>query len=131
MTIDPEVWKFVGLLLVNIPIWYVMRANLKKTESGAYSELMAALRTSGQTIDDLFKQLSEVPALQRQVGELREELRKRDLTIEAQNDVIREQNLGIGQLMAQLVNARIAPAWKPRDVLATIPPKNKAKRQGG
>ena len=63
--------------------------------------------------------------LEKEMEELREELRKRDITIEAQNDVIREQNLGIGQLVAQLVNARMTPAWKPKDVLATIPPINK------
>jgi hypothetical protein len=63
--------------------------------------------------------------LEREMSELREELRKRDAIIETQNDVIRDQNFGIGQLLNQLGNARMTPAWKPKDALATLPPTNK------
>jgi hypothetical protein len=57
--------------------------------------------------------------------ELREELRNRDMTIEAQNEVIREQNIGVGLLITQLVNARMVPSWKPKEsTVATLKPHN-------
>jgi hypothetical protein len=100
MTIDPIASQIIIALIINLPIWYLMRANFRKTNTDAYESLSAALQTSGQTIDDLFKMLAEVPAMKNQLDDMAEE--------------IEDLRLGVGILTAQLVKHRLEPEWKPK-----------------
>jgi transposase len=118
MTLDPIAAQIILAIMVNAPIWYLMRANFRKTNTDAYDSLSNALQTSGKTIDDLFRMLAEVPKLQQQVAELREELERRD-------EIIESQNVGIGILLSQIGDARMTPRWRPLTAQDTRPIKNK------
>jgi hypothetical protein len=100
MTIDPVAAQIILAIIVNIPIWVLMRANFRKANTDAYESLATALHTSGQTIDDLFKQLAEVPALKAQLD-----------AVEAE---IEDLRLGVGILTTQLLKRNIEPEWHPR-----------------
>jgi len=116
MNIDPIAAQLIMALLINIPIWYVMRGNLRKTNTDAYETLLAALRTSGQTIDDLFKMLAEVPQLKSQLDDMQDEL-----------DDLR---LGVGILTTQLLKRNIQPDWRPRAVKKDKPAAHPTKSSG-
>jgi hypothetical protein len=102
MTIDPISAQIILAIIVNIPIWVLMRANFRKTNTDAYESLATALHISGQTIDDLFKQLAEMPALKAQLDAMEAE--------------IEDLRLGVGILTTQLLKRNIEPEWHPRAV---------------
>jgi hypothetical protein len=98
--IDPLLYQFVLAVMVNAPIWYLMRANFRKTNTDAYASLSNALQTSGKTINDLFVMLAEVPGLQSKLEEMESEMA--------------DLRLGVGILTKQLVENGQTPEWKPR-----------------
>jgi hypothetical protein len=102
MNIDPVLAQFVITAIVAVPVYFKMRSEWRKGNGDAYESLATALRTSGQTIDDLFKMLAEVPELKRQLDDMQDEL-----------DDLR---LGVGILTTQLLKRNIAPEWHPQAV---------------
>lgn len=75
-------------------------------EGSAYAALTTALQTSGKTIDDLFKMLSDVPELKRKIEDLENEME--------------DLRSGVEILTNQLVEHRIEPRWKPRNRIEPI-----------
>jgi hypothetical protein len=100
MTLDPIAAQILIAIMINAPIWYLMRANFRKANTDAYESLSAALQTSGKTINDLFLMLAELPDLQNKLDEMETEMA--------------DLRLGVGILTSQLVENHIKPNWKPR-----------------
>jgi hypothetical protein len=107
MNIDPAMQQIILAVIINVPIWYLMRANLRKTNTDAYEALATALQTSGKTIGELFEMLSELP-------ELKDELEKvkRDW---------RADNQGAWANHDELVSHELQPPYVPRKRYATGP----------
>lgn len=93
--------EIISLLAVAASIYGVV-AYRRNRSSDAYLALINALKTSGQTIDDLMNMVADMPRMRRELEELR---RERE-----------EWQIGIGILLAQLVKRGIEPEWKPRGV---------------
>jgi hypothetical protein len=88
--------------LASLPGLLALVANARKQSSDAYASLTTALQTSGHTIDDLLRMLSEVPQLKREIETLKAERA--------------DWEFGIALLIAQLVEARMTPRWMPKNV---------------
>ena len=116
MNIDPVLAQFIVTAIVAVPVYLKMRSEWGKNNGDAYEALASALRTSGQTIDDLFKMLSEVPALKQQLDDVQDEL-----------DDLR---LGVGILTTQLLKRNITPEWHPRAVKKDKAPTRPVKSSG-
>jgi chromosome segregation ATPase len=76
MNIDPVLAQFIITAIVAVPVYLKMRSEWMKSKGDAYESLSTALRTSGQTIDDLFKMLSDVPKMRAQLDAANEALEK-------------------------------------------------------
>ena len=60
---DSVIAQLITTIIVAFPVYFLLRANLRKVSSEPYAILLEALNKSGHTIDDLFKMLAEVPQL--------------------------------------------------------------------
>lgn len=105
-----------------IQAWFGRR----KSNSDAYSTLLDALQKSGQTIEDLFTQLAEVPQLRSEL-----KIAQSDLSILKKQFVImisfaRVHWLGSQKLYEQVVKLDEKPAFVPDDKFPTGPIENKA-----
>jgi hypothetical protein len=87
-----------------------------KNKGDAFSSLMSAIQTSGQTIGDLMKMIAELPELRKQLFEA---LNKVSALEDESNDWKKERQawkMGIGILLAQLVKLDVVPDWLPAGV---------------
>ena len=88
---------------------YGIVAQRRNRTSDAYSVMLAALKTSGQTIDDLMKMISDLPNMRNDLSDALNEID--ELKRERE-----EWKIGIGLLLGQLVEAKIKPTWTPRGI---------------
>lgn len=88
----------------------------RKYNSDAYSSMLAALKTSGQTIGDLMTMIADMPVLRQQLSEALSKIDAMAIEEKAWRSERNEWKLGIARLIAQLVRARITPEWLPRGV---------------
>ena len=86
MTLDPAVTQVIIALIINIPIWYVMRSTLQKQKGDAYQALSEALKTTGKTITDLIDELAEVPTLRNELAQVKMDWRADNLGAWANHD---------------------------------------------
>lgn len=103
MSIEP----LLSLLAIGVSA-YAIVAQRRERQSNAFKSLIEALATSGETIEDLMKQLADLPGMKQQLASALLEI---DL-LKRERDEWKE---GIGLLLGQLVANNIEPTWKPRD----------------
>lgn len=72
-----------------IQAWF----NRRKTNSDAYSTLLDALQKSGQTIDDLFGMLAEVPRLRQELSQVKADWKMDNLGAWANHDALLANHL--------------------------------------
>lgn len=93
--------EIASLAAVAVTVYGIYSQRRNRT-SDAYSVLLNALKTSGQTIDDLMKMIADVPKMRQEIEELK---RERE-----------DWKIGIGLLLGQIVDAQIVPTWIPDGV---------------
>lgn len=107
MSIDPVFAQIVVAFLINAPIWYLMRANLRKTNTSAYAELTVALQTSGKTIGELFEMLAELPNIKAELEQVKQDWRVDNQGAWANHD--------------ELISNNLKPPYVPRKRYSTGP----------
>jgi len=114
-------------VLIGALITYLGYRELRDRNKGdAFSSLMSAVKTSGETIGDLMKMIAELPILRRQLFEA---LDKVTALENESNDWKNERQawkVGIGRLLAQLVKLNQVPEWLPSGItIETVVPAEK------
>ncbi len=108
MILDPAVTQVIIAIIVNIPIWYVMRSTLQKQQGDAYQALSDALKASGETIEDLIKSLAEMPALRQELAQVKSDWK--------------DDNSGAWELHNQVLDEFGGhPVYRPRKKYQTQP----------
>ena len=105
--IDPIFSQILIAIIVNVPVWYVMRSTARKQGGDAYAALSDALRTSGTTIGELLEQLAELPALRQELAQVKADWR--------------DDNIGAWANHQRLIDHEIEPAYVPRKRYSTQP----------
>lgn len=119
--IDPSIASIIVALLINVPTWIMLRSNQRKSGSDAYSTLLDALQKSGQTIEDLFNMLAEVPQLRSELKAAQSDL----ASFRRQSAILvsfaREHWSGSRKLHAQVVRLHEDPDFIPAEKFITGP----------
>jgi hypothetical protein len=126
---DPALVGIISTIVVSIPVYVLLRANLRKAASEPYAILIEALNKSGHTIDDLFGMLADVPQLrtdlsiaQSNIVELTDSLKRTNRRADFFVDFARTNWLG-AQANAKYIrdNHFETPPYVPPDKFPTGP----------
>jgi hypothetical protein len=126
---DPVIAGIISTIVVAIPVYVLLRANLRKAASEPYAILLEALNKSGHTIDDLFGMLADVPKLrsdlsiaQANIVELTDSLKRTNKRADFFVDFARTNWMG-AQANADYIkhNHNETPPYVPPDKFPTGP----------